>query len=303
MFNKLLALISTSLTVIFLQIVFSANPLQARALASDLPDLKVRQYQFVPNNDKALRVQVANFGKSASSPCSLELIIRKIAGVTAARKVSATIPTIGVGKVEWIFVNASAILPQAINLKDTTFRLVVDATKLVAESDESNNTIWHNLAVSAGSNNVPVISDATITEKIKATLAQDQELAAFNIHVDTNEGVVTLQGSVATDEARTRAEKSAQDTDGVKKVINLLKIKTAAPSDTSDVAITAKIKAKLAADQTVAPFHLNVVVGTSEGIVTLQGRVSKEAVRTRAEQLSSETKGVKKVINLIKVGN
>jgi len=302
MINKLLALISTCLTLIFLQLVFSANPLQARTLASELPDLKVRQYQFVPNNDKALRVQVANFGKSASSPCSLELIIRKIAGVAASRKVSATIPTIGVGKAEWVFVNASAILPQAVNLKDTTFRLIADATKLVAESDELNNETWHNLAVSVGSSNVPVISDASITEKIMATIAQDQELAAFNIHVDTSEGGVTLQGSVATEKARTRAEKVAQDTEGVKKVINLLKIKTVAPSDTSDVVITAKIKAKLAADQTVAPFHLKVAVNTNEGIVTLQGSVSAEAVRTRAEQLSSETKGVKKVINLIKVG-
>jgi len=120
--------------------------------------------------------------------------------------------------------------------------------------------------------------------------------------VDTSEGGVTLQGSVATEKARTRAEKVAQDTEGVKKVINLLKIKTVAPSDTSDVVITAKIKAKLAADQTVAPFHLKVAVNTNEGIVTLQGSVSAEAVRTRAEQLSSETKGVKKVINLIKVG-
>lgn len=301
MLNKLLALISTCLTLIFLQIIFTANPLQARTLASDLPDLKVRQYQFVPNNEKALRVQVANFGKSASSPCSLELIIRKIAGVAAARKVSATVPTIGVGKAEWVLINASAILPQTVKLKDTTFRLVVDATKLVAESDELNNEIWHNLAVSAGTNNVPIITDATITEKIKAALAQDQELNALNIDVDTNEGVVTLQGSVATEGARTRAAKFAQDTEGVKKVINLLKINTVAPSDTSDVAITAKIKTKLAADQMVAPFHLKVFVDTNEGIVTLQGTVSTEAVRTRAEQLSSKTNGVKKVINLIKV--
>lgn len=67
-----------------------------------------------------------------------------------------------------------------------------------------------------------------------------------------------------------------------------------------DAAITAAVKAKLATDGDINPF--NIDVDTNEGVVTLQGRVEKEAARTKAEQLARETDGVKRVINLVKVG-
>jgi osmotically-inducible protein OsmY len=37
--------------------------------------------------------------------------------------------------------------------------------------------------------------------------------------------------------------------------------------------------------------------------VTLQGRVEKEEARTKAEQLARETDGVRRVVNLVKVGD
>jgi osmotically-inducible protein OsmY len=67
-----------------------------------------------------------------------------------------------------------------------------------------------------------------------------------------------------------------------------------------DAKITAEVKAKLAADGDINPF--NIDVDTNEGVVTLQGRVEKEEARTKAEQLARETSGVKRVINLVKVG-
>ena len=73
-----------------------------------------------------------------------------------------------------------------------------------------------------------------------------------------------------------------------------------AGTQVDDAAITAKVKAKLAADGDVNPF--NIDVDTNEGVVTLQGRVEKEEARTKAEQLARETEGVKRVINLVKVG-
>jgi hypothetical protein len=68
-----------------------------------------------------------------------------------------------------------------------------------------------------------------------------------------------------------------------------------------DAAITAKVKAKLAADGDVNPF--NIDVDSNQGVVTLQGRVEKEEARRRAEELARDTEGVKRVINLIKVGD
>jgi len=68
------------------------------------------------------------------------------------------------------------------------------------------------------------VDDAAITAAVKAKLAADGDINPFNIDVDTNEGVVTLQGRVAKEEARTKAEQLARGTDGVKRVINLVKV-------------------------------------------------------------------------------
>jgi subtilase family serine protease len=124
-------------------IICLLQPLLARPYpAAALPDLKIRQYEFV--STKELRVQVANDGKAASRPCRLELAIRKINGVAATRTAYKTIPAIEPGKEEWITLSATGILQAAINLKDTTFRLTADETGIVAESREDNNEMWHN---------------------------------------------------------------------------------------------------------------------------------------------------------------
>ncbi|HXO21605.1 MAG TPA: BON domain-containing protein [Thermoanaerobaculia bacterium] len=68
------------------------------------------------------------------------------------------------------------------------------------------------------------LKDSEITAKVKAKLATDGDINPFNIDVDTNEGVVTLQGRVAKEEARTKAEDHARHTEGVKRVIDLIKV-------------------------------------------------------------------------------
>jgi hyperosmotically inducible periplasmic protein len=60
-----------------------------------------------------------------------------------------------------------------------------------------------------------------------------------------------------------------------------------------DGALTAKIKSKMALDDSVKAVDINV--DTSGGVVTLQGTVHSEAERTRALQLARETKGVTSV--------
>ena len=72
------------------------------------------------------------------------------------------------------------------------------------------------------------------------------------------------------------------------------------PAD--DASITTKVKAKLATDGDINPFNINVDT-TNEGVVTLQGRVKKAETRMKAERYARETGGVKKVINLVKVGD
>jgi hyperosmotically inducible protein len=62
-----------------------------------------------------------------------------------------------------------------------------------------------------------------------------------------------------------------------------------------DGALTAKIKAKMALDDTVKA--LNLDVDTVDGVVTLSGKVRSRAERDRALALARETDGVRQVID------
>jgi osmotically-inducible protein OsmY len=66
--------------------------------------------------------------------------------------------------------------------------------------------------------------DAKITSAIQAKLAADGNLNPFNIAVTTNDGVVTLQGRVDKAETREKAERYVRETDGVQRVIDLVKV-------------------------------------------------------------------------------
>ena len=74
------------------------------------------------------------------------------------------------------------------------------------------------------------LEDAEITAKVKSKLTADPEVAAHNIDVDTNEGVVTLSGRVASLDQKQEAEKLARKTDGVVRVINNLRVGDETPS-------------------------------------------------------------------------
>ena len=69
------------------------------------------------------------------------------------------------------------------------------------------------------------MSDGWITTKIKSKITADPELNPFNIDVDTQDGVVTLSGTVASADRRAEAEKLARGTKGVVDVINELVVR------------------------------------------------------------------------------
>ena len=64
-------------------------------------------------------------------------------------------------------------------------------------------------------------------------------------------------------------------------------------------ALTAKIKSKMALDDSVKALDINV--DTVNGVVTLTGTVHSEAERTRALQLARETAGVTSVTDRLTV--
>jgi hyperosmotically inducible periplasmic protein len=64
------------------------------------------------------------------------------------------------------------------------------------------------------------VDDGWITTKIESKLAGDPEVSAFNVDVDTLDGVVTLKGAVKSQEAKAQAEEHARETEGVTRVVN-----------------------------------------------------------------------------------
>lgn len=144
------------------------------------------------------------------------------------------------------------------------------------------------------------IDDAVITAKIEAKLTADPEVSAFNVDVDTEDGVVRLSGVVKQKRARREAADLARNTQGVRRVINDITIGEMTASERfDDASITVKVKAKLTADPEVNPFKIDV--DTDQGVVTLSGRVSSAKVKREAEQLSKSVEGVKSVHNRLKV--
>lgn len=71
-------------------------------------------------------------------------------------------------------------------------------------------------------------TDAGITTEVKANLAADETVSAFEIDVDTQEGIVTLTGEVESAAARQQAVQIARSTEGVTDVIDNLRIEGAA---------------------------------------------------------------------------
>lgn len=66
--------------------------------------------------------------------------------------------------------------------------------------------------------------DGTITMQIQARFASDDVVKGTGIDVDTQDGVVRLTGTVASRAGRAAAERLARETDGVKRVVNDLRI-------------------------------------------------------------------------------
>ena len=79
-----------------------------------------------------------------------------------------------------------------------------------------------NSANDAANSAMTAVDDATITARVNASLAQDPDLSALKINVDTVNGKVTLNGPAPSTVARDRAESLAKAVDGVTAVNNQL---------------------------------------------------------------------------------
>lgn len=68
------------------------------------------------------------------------------------------------------------------------------------------------------------VDDASTTAAVKTKLVADKAANLTRIDVDTNNGIVYLNGTVDSPQQKTKAEELASQVKGVKKVVNNLQI-------------------------------------------------------------------------------
>ena len=68
------------------------------------------------------------------------------------------------------------------------------------------------------------VDDATVTAAVKSQLVMDKTANLTRIDVDTNNGVVYLNGTVDSSEQKARAAELARRVKGVSKVVNNLQL-------------------------------------------------------------------------------
>lgn len=125
------------------------------------------------------------------------------------------------------------------------------------------------------------MSDAEITSAVKTKLLADNLVGGFNIHVETDKGVVKLTGQVASAAEKAQAIKLARQTHGVKNVVNRLTIEKKEATGTSGK----KNEGALAkgADKT-------------EDTAKKVGEETKDVAKTGAEKTENATKTAAKAV-------
>ena len=145
------------------------------------------------------------------------------------------------------------------------------------------------------------VSDSAITSVVEASLAANEEVKARQNDVRTLEGHVYLTGVVETVEAQREAVRVAWRTEGVRGVSNDLTIGERTVGDwIDDVMIGSKVKAQLMSNTLIRAGDIDV--SSSQGVVTLIGRVGTQAIKSDAERIARATKGVTGVDNELRVG-
>lgn len=142
------------------------------------------------------------------------------------------------------------------------------------------------------------LADSWLTTKIQAQYFADDDIKARYINVSTRDGVVTLSGRVESPDAKEQALQIARNTDGVREVHDRLGIGSLerardgspATEQMDSTWITTKIQAKYFADPSVNGRDIDVT--TTNGVVTLSGRVDSEQEKQQAVAIARGTDGV-----------
>ncbi|HEX2852014.1 MAG TPA: BON domain-containing protein [Opitutaceae bacterium] len=148
------------------------------------------------------------------------------------------------------------------------------------------------IAVLASSETDRKIEDAAKASYNYRTVLED------NVKVKSNDGVVTLTGTVQDKGDKALAADTVENLPGVTGVKNEIVIKSDHPEH-SDAWISAKIRGRLLTKGNVSATSTKIAV--SDGVVTLGGTADNTAQKELTEIYAKEIEGVKSVKNEIAV--
>lgn len=140
-------------------------------------------------------------------------------------------------------------------------------------------------------------TDRTIEDTAKASYNY-RTVLADQVKVKSNDGIVTLSGTVQDKGDKALAGDTVENLPGVTSVKNDIVIKSDYPEH-SDSWISAKIRARLLTKGNVSATSTKITV--NDGIVTLSGTADNTAQKELTEVYAKEIEGVKSVKNEIAV--
>lgn len=153
-------------------------------------------------------------------------------------------------------------------------------------------------ATESKSGSTSEMKDSWITSKAKMKLVADGRTKARRIKVETQSGVVTLRGKVASSEERAAAEEITKGVDGVKSVRNTIEVVPEMKRkelNKKDDAITKTIRDRFEADEQLK--SAGIRVRADNGMVTLMGTVPSAKVKDRAAEMARKVPGVRAIRN------
>ncbi len=140
-------------------------------------------------------------------------------------------------------------------------------------------------------------SDEKIAEAVEDAFLYDPRVFSFNPEVSVANGVVTLTGIVSNLKAKRAAEFDAENTVGVIRVKNLLRVRPT--TNLTDEQIANNVRSALRWDPDVSRYEISV--SAFNGKVYLNGEVDSYFEKWQAEDAASEVNGVIDVANNLRV--
>jgi len=140
-------------------------------------------------------------------------------------------------------------------------------------------------------------SDQEIEQLVETAWRQHPRLSEFTPEVESSNHVVTLRGQVDNLAAKKIAEDIAQNTTGVTRVENHIRVRPEKVPD--DAALAKEVKSALLRDPYVSRFDMNV--SASNARIFLEGRVDSTFQKNYSEFVASRVPGVVDVRNNLRV--